>query len=384
MLVRLTEHLVERVRSRLIEGESTFTPADVAAALRSEGVIVGDEALVHLVGSLEAELLGAGPLEVWLRTPGVTDVLVNGPHQVWVDRGAGLEPVGVRFASDASVRRLAQRLAASAGRRLDDASPFVDARLSDGTRLHAVLSPVAVDGTSISLRVPFRRQFTLDDLRTLGAIDEPGAACLRLIIARRCAFLVTGGTGTGKTTVLGALLDCVDHSQRIVIAEESAEVQTSHPHIVRLEARPANAEGAGQIHLRDLVRQALRMRPDRIVVGEVRGAEVIDLLSALNTGHEGGCGTVHANSPADLPARLEALGMAGGFDRSAVRALMASGVEVVIHMIRDGDGVRRVGSIGVVIGDTVFEAVRVVNGRSAPAAAAAHLRDRLGELPWSL
>lgn len=378
----LTESLVDRVRTRLIASRTPVTATEVASALRAEGVLVGDDALLRLVGELEAELLGAGPLEQWLHAPEVTDVLVNGPDRVWVDRGRGLERIDVRFPSDAAVRRLAQRLAGLAGRRLDDASPFVDARLPDGTRLHAALSPVAVDGTSISLRVPFRRPFTVEDLIARGAIDEPGAEALRLIVDRRVSFLVTGGTGSGKTTVLGALLGCVDADQRIVVAEESAEVQIDHPHVVRLEARPANAEGAGRIVLRDLVRQALRMRPDRIVVGEVRGAEVLDLLSALNTGHEGGCGTVHANSPQDVPSRLEALGMTSGFGRDAVRALIASGLDVIIHMHRGGDGVRRIESIGVTDGASVRVAVRTEGSRTAAGEAVDLLGARLGELPW--
>jgi pilus assembly protein CpaF len=358
------------------------TATEVASALRAEGVLVADEALLRLVGELEAELLGAGPLEPLLHTPEVTDVLVNGPDQVWVDRGGGLERVDIRFPSDAAVRRLAQRLAGLAGRRLDDASPFVDARLPDGIRLHAALSPVAIDGTSISLRVPFRRPFTTEDLITRGAIDQSGAEVLRMIVDRRASFLVTGGTGSGKTTVLGALLGCVDADQRIVVAEESAELRISHPHVVRLEARPANAEGAGLIQLRDLVRQALRMRPDRIVIGEVRGAEVLDLLSALNTGHEGGCGTVHANSPQDVPSRLEALGMTGGLSRDAVRALIASGLDVVIHMRRGRDGVRRIESIGVTDAAAVRTAIRVEGGRARPGEAVDLLGARLGELPW--
>jgi len=378
----LTEGLIDRVRSRLIAAEAVVTAADVAAALRAEGVVVADAVLLRLVAALEAELRGAGPLEEWLRSPEVSDVLVNGPDSVWIDRGSGLEPVGVRFASDASVRRLAQRLAGAAGRRLDDASPFVDARLPDGTRLHAALAPVAVDGTSISLRIPCRRLFTVGDLVARGSIDEAGAECLRLIVARRRSFLVTGGTGSGKTTVLGALLGCAAHDQRIVVAEESTEVRVDHPHVIRLEARPPNCEGAGAISLRDLVRQALRMRPDRIVVGEVRGPEVLDLLSALNTGHEGGCGTVHANGPAELPARLEALGMTGGMDRAAVRALMLSGLEVVIHMRRAHSGVRRIDAIGVVTDGGVAEAVHIDEGRTRPGAAASRLRELLGELPW--
>ena len=381
----LSEGLVERVRSRLLAstaGAADVTAASVARALRAEGVVVGDGTLLAMVRALQDELLGAGPLEPWLRDPGVTDVLVNGPEDVWVDRGAGLERIDVRFVSAEAVRRLAVRLANSAGRRLDDASPFVDARLPDGTRLHAVLAPISAGSSLISLRVPAARRFTLDDLVARGAVDANGAECLRAIVHERLTFLISGGTGTGKTTVLGTLLGHVERCERVVIIEESAELDPDHPHTLRLEARPPNAEGAGAVPLRELVRQALRMRPDRIVVGEVRGAEVLDLLMALNTGHEGGCGTVHANSARDVPARLEALGRTGGLDGEAVRSLIASGLDVVVHLGRGRDRVRRVQSIAVVDGERVRDAVTMVDGISAPAAAFPLLSERLADLPW--
>jgi pilus assembly protein CpaF len=246
------------------------------------------------------------------------------------------------------VRRHAQRLATAAGRRLDDAAPYVDVRLGDGTRLHAVLAPIAYPGTCISLRVPPRRRLTLDDLVAAGAASARMAHLLKTIVERRLAFLVSGGTGSGKTTLLRILLSMVDPSERLVLVEDSAELRPSHPHVVSLESRPANVEGAGEITMRDLVRQALRMRPDRLVVGEVRGHEVVDMLAALNTGHEGGCATVHANSAADVPARLEALGVAAGLTREAVHAQAVSAIDAVVHVTRGSDGVRRVAEVGVV------------------------------------
>lgn len=332
----MTATLVERVRRRLVDDGITRAPdsARVAAALRDEGLVLGDESLLDLVGSLRDELGGLGPLQPLLLDPDVTDVLVNGPRDVWVDRGRGLERVAVGFADADAVLRLAQRLASLAGRRLDEASPYVDARLADGTRLHAVIPPIASGCALISLRIPHRAGFDLGDLIRLGTIDEQGAQWLRAIIEARLAFLVSGGTGSGKTTLLATLLEVVDPAQRVLVVEDSAELRPRHPHLIRLEARPANLEGAGQVTLRDLVRQALRMRPDRVVVGEVRGAEVVDLLAAMNTGHEGGCGTVHANSPADVPARLEALGLMAGLPRDAVHALIAAGVHVIIHLQR--------------------------------------------------
>lgn len=343
--------LLERVRARLVAAEAEATPSRVAQALRDEGVVLGDDALLSLVTALRSELAGAGPLEPLLREASVTDVLVNGPGAVWVDRGAGLERTAVRFRDEAAVRRLAQRLAAAAGRRLDDAAPYVDARLRDGTRLHAVLPPIAPGGTLLSLRVPPRRAFTLAALVDAGAVPAPVAPWLRALVRARLAFLVSGGTGAGKTTVLATLLGEADPAERILLVEDSAELRPDHRHVVRLEARPPNLEGAGAVTLQDLVRQALRMRPDRVVVGEVRGAEVVDLLAALNTGHEGGCGTVHANSAQDVPARLEALGLAAGLPRAALHALVAAGLDAVVHLGRDRDGRRRMESVDVLSRD---------------------------------
>ncbi|MDQ3627947.1 MAG: TadA family conjugal transfer-associated ATPase [Actinomycetota bacterium] len=339
--------LLERLRRSLAVDGSDPTPTRVAAALRAEGRILGDGAVLDIVDTLRRDAVGAGPLDALLHEPGVTDVVVNGPHAVFVDRGSGLEPSSVRFADDEAVRRLAQRLAAAGGRRLDDASPYVDLRLHNGTRFHAVLSPLARPGTAISLRVPARCTFTLADLVEVGTITQLGAELLRDLVSSRAPFLVTGGTGGGKTTLLATLLSLVDPRERLVVVEDASELRPEHPHVVGLEGRPANIEGAGEVSVRDLVRQALRMRPDRLVVGEVRGAEVVDLLAALNTGHEGGCGTVHANSATDVPARLEALGVAAGLSREALHSQLASAVKVVVHIVRPHRGARHVREIAV-------------------------------------
>ena len=339
--------LVEAVRADLAREPGPLTPHRVATALRAAGRPVGDTTVLAVHEALRRDVLGAGPLEPLLRRPGVTDVLVNGPAQVVLDRGRGLEPTGVVFPDDDAVRRLAQRLAAAAGRRLDDATPYADVRLPDGTRLHAVLAPVARPGTSISLRVPPTRAIRVDDLVAEGTLPAAGARLLRAVVASRCAFLVTGGTGSGKTTLLAGLLGLVDPAERLVLVEDSSELRPDHPHVVGLEGRPANIEGAGAVDVRTLVRQALRMRPDRLVVGEVRGAEVVDLLAALNTGHEGGCGTLHANSAADVPARVEALALAAGLDRAATHSQLASGVHLVLHLARGPDGVRRIREVAV-------------------------------------
>ncbi len=331
---------LDAVRDHLASRGQEPGPVEVGAALRSLGLLVSDSVVRHAVTTLRRDSTGAGPLEPLLQLPGVTDVLVNAPDQVFVDQGNGLELAPIEFADDQQVRRLAMRMAASVGRRLDDGSPFVDARLPDGVRVHAVLGCVAETGTCLSLRVPNRRRMTLADWVIRGSMTTHGADLLAGLVAQRRAFLVSGGTGSGKTTLLAALLSLVPPTERIVIAEDSRELHPDHPHCLRLEARPPNAEGSGAITLTDLVRQALRMRPDRLVVGEVRGAEIVDLLSALNTGHEGGCGTVHANSAADVPARLEALGALGGLSRQALHAQLGAALEVVVHVRRRADGSR--------------------------------------------
>ncbi|MET8984040.1 TadA family conjugal transfer-associated ATPase [Nonomuraea wenchangensis] len=342
----VSPELVEAVRVRLARTGAEPSAAQVAVALRAEKAVYGDAEILAVARALCADLIGAGPLEPLLARPDVTDVLVNGPDEVWLDDGTGLSRTTIRFTDDAAVRRLAQRLAAAAGRRLDDASPYVDARLAGGVRLHAVLPPIAPEGTCLSLRLPPRRTFTLHDLVTAGTITQPAVAMLTAMVSARLAFLVTGGTGTGKTTLLSGLLSLADPGERLLLVEDSAELRPFHPHVVRLETRPPNLEGAGGVNLRDLVRQALRMRPDRLVVGEVRGAEVVDLLAALNTGHEGGCGTLHANTAADVPPRLEALGCAAGLSREAVHSQLAAALDAVIHLTRDRhNGRRRIAEI---------------------------------------
>ncbi|WP_448614423.1 TadA family conjugal transfer-associated ATPase [Modestobacter sp. URMC 112] len=341
--------LVERVRARLAAGPGAAAPAVVAALVREEsGGLLGDRAVLEAARVASDELSGAGPLEPLLRAPGVTDVLVNGPDEVWVDRGRGLQPVDVRFPDEEAVRRLAVRLAAAAGRRLDDASPWVDAALPDGTRLHAVLPPVSGGGTCLSLRVLRRARLTFADLAACGALPGAAADLLRAAVHRRAAFLVTGGTGSGKTTVLSALLGVVPAGERLLLCEDAPELWPDHPHVVRLLTRPPNVEAVGAVTLRDLVRQALRMRPDRLVVGEVRGGEVVDLLAALNTGHDGGCGTLHVNRAAEVPARLEALGVAAGLDRAAVHSQAAAALSLVVHLHRGPAGRRVVAEIAVV------------------------------------
>ncbi|MBQ1061368.1 MULTISPECIES: TadA family conjugal transfer-associated ATPase [Micromonospora] len=352
--------LAVRVRHRFAAEATPVTPAAIVSAVRAEPAtaVLGDTTLLRIADRVHDDLIGAGPLAPLLADPQVTDVLVNGVR-VWVDRGQGLRQVAVPLGTLDDVRRLAQRLTAAAGRRLDDAAPYADARLPDGTRLHAVLPPVATDGPYLSLRTFRQRPFTLDELVDRGTVARPVAPLLAAVVAGRLAYLVSGGTGSGKTTLLNTLLGLVPGTERIVLVEDAAELRPVHPHVIGLQARTANVEGAGAVGLGDLVRQALRMRPDRLVVGECRGAEVVDLLAALNTGHDGGAGTLHANAPADVPARLEALGMLGGLPRLALHAQVAAALQVVLQLRRTGEG-RVLDSIGLLLPDGPDRVVTVV------------------------
>jgi pilus assembly protein CpaF len=378
----VTDALLEQVRSRLAASGEPASHTALARMLREMGVVLGPESVLDLARRLHDDLVGTGPLESLLADPDVSDVVVNGPHEVYVDRGAGLEPCDIRFGSAEQVRGLAVRLATAAGRRLDDAVPWVDAALPDGTRLHAVLPPIAPDGPLLSLRVLGRRTPGMDDLLASGSVAADLLPVLRQVIHRRLSFLVTGGTGAGKTTVLSALLSLVPAQERLVMVEDTRELQPRHPHAVRLLARPANVEGVGAVGLDDLVRQAMRMRPDRLVVGEVRGAEVVDMLAALNTGHEGGAATVHANAARDVPARLEALGLAAGLNQAAVRSQISAGLQVVLHVVRR-HARRRLAEVAVVHADDARVRVQpalVVDdkGRVQPGPGADALAQMLG------
>ena len=289
------------------------------------------------VADLQAAL---GPLAAVAQDPLITDILVNGDGSVWADAGDGVLRTDVSLADPPSVRRLAVRLAGLAGRRIDDASPWVDGLLPGSIRLHALLPPLVADGAHISLRIPRVLAPTLSDLRQWGAVDEEARDILQRIVERRLSFVVTGGTGSGKSTLLAALLAHSRPIERLLVVEDVRELQVAHPHVVYLQGRTNNVEGRGEVTLTSLVRQSLRMRPDRLIVGEVRGAEVRELLAALNTGHEGGCGTVHANAARDLIPRMEALGALAGMDPPAVHAQLGSAIDVILHVSRRADGRR--------------------------------------------
>ncbi|MGN8026492.1 TadA family conjugal transfer-associated ATPase [Microbacterium sp. 22242] len=287
-----------------------------------------------------------GDLAAHIADPRVTDLFLNGADGLFIDRGAGAEPVPGWSASEREVRELAVRLIALGGRHLDDQSPCVDVRLASGVRVHAVLAPVATSGTAVSVRIPRVRAADLDDLSMLGAVDAAQRGWLEGVVRARQNVLITGGTGTGKTTMLAALLAHVPHDERIVTIEDVAELHPRHPHHVSLEARQPNLEGVGAISVARLVRESLRMRPDRLIVGECRGEEIRDLLTALNTGHDGGAGTLHASGLADVPARLEALGALAGMDPPALARQAVSAFAHVLHLVRERSGVRRLVQTG--------------------------------------
>jgi pilus assembly protein CpaF len=278
-----------------------------------------------------------GELAPFIADPSVTDVFVNGAHSVWVDRGAGAVLQRSVDLDEQAVRDLAVRLMALGGRHIDETTPCVDTRLHDGIRVHAVLAPVSTRGTLLSIRLPRIRRISLDDLAAAGFFADGALDRLRALIERRENLLITGAGGSGKTTLLSAILSAAAPTERIVAIEDVAELRVDHPHFVGLEARQANLEGAGEISLQRLVREALRMRPDRLVLGECRGAEVRDLLAALNTGHDGGAGTLHANSIADVPARLEALGALAAMSASAIGRQAVSAIGTVLHVERRDD-----------------------------------------------
>ena len=318
------------VRGRVAGGESL--PRALAGA---PGGPVSVQGLLADHARAQRDLLGAGDaVQRLLEDPAVTDVVVHAAR-VWVDRGHGLEAVPAPVGSESEVRALAVRLAALAGQRLDDAAPIVDGVLPGGTRLHAVLPPLAADGTSISLRPLHQRDFTLDVLAATGMVGEETRDLLAGLVVRRANVVVAGATGTGKTTLLAALLALVPPTERLVCIEEASELRPNHPHVVHLQARSANVQAAGSVSLSDLVRAALRMRPDRVVLGEARGREVRDVLAALNTGHAGSWFTLHANSSADVPARLVALGALAGLDPAAVAVQAGAALDAVVFLRRE-------------------------------------------------
>lgn len=339
--------LLESVRDSVLADAGPVTPSRVASAVQASGRLLGTAGSLAAVESISAELNGLGPLQALVRDPAVTDIFVNAPDSVWLDRGQGLERASTSFADESQVRALAARLVAAGGRRLDDGSPCVDVRLDGGYRIHAVLPPISTAGTLLSIRIRRDDVFSMDELRESGMFGRLVQEVLERMVARRLSFLISGATGSGKTTLLSTLLGLCSPDERLVLIEDASELNPVHPHVVSLESRHGNLEGGGEVDLSELVRQALRMRPDRLVVGECRGSEVRELLTAMNTGHTGGGGTIHANNAAAVPARLTALGALAGLDQDAVRLQAGSALDLVVHVQRSVTG-RKVGCIGVI------------------------------------
>lgn len=320
--------------------------------LSTEDLPLNEAERKRLVDDLLEETLGVGPLAPLMGDPAVTDILVNGPDKVYIERFGRLEATDVRFRNTEHLIRIIQRIAARVGRRVDEASPMVDARLPDGSRVNATVPPVTLDGPTLSIRRFGRRRLRREDLMRLGMLSAEMNQFLEFAVQGRKNLLISGGTGAGKSTFLGAVAEAIRSEERVVTIEDAAELILDQPHVVRMETRPANVEGRGRITARDLVINALRMRPDRIIVGEVRGAEALDMLQAMNTGHDGSLTTVHANTTRDALARLETMVLMAGIDlpSRAIREQVVSALHVIVHVKRYEDGVRRVASVAEIVG----------------------------------
>ena len=318
--------------------------AEISGIMREESAPLTGAERQRLVEELSDDILGHGPIERFLADPTVSEVMVNGDRPIYVERGGKLQPTTSRFVSQDHLRRVIERIVSQVGRRIDESSPMVDARLADGSRVNAVIPPLAVDGPCLTIRKFSKDPYQVEDLIGFGTMTAEMATLLAACVRGKLNILVTGATGTGKTTMLNVLSSFIPEDDRVVTIEDSVELQLRQPHVVRLESRPANLEGKGQVAIRDLVRNALRMRPDRIVVGEVRGGEALDMLQAMNTGHDGSLSTVHANSPRDTLARIETMVLMAGMDlpSRAIREQVASALDLIVHVSRFRDGTRRI------------------------------------------
>lgn len=352
------ERLVEVLGPRLYDASMSDTELEglVHQRLRElldeeEPGLSAQEKLL-IVRQIGDSVLGLGPLEPFIRDPEVTDVLVNGWDSIYVERGGKLYWTGSKFHDDAQLRRTIEKIVAKIGRRIDESSPYCDARLPDGSRVNAIIPPLAIDGPALSIRKFSADPYQAEDLVSFGTLTRPVVELLEACVRGRLNMLVSGGTGAGKTTTLNVLSSFLPDDERIITIEDAAELRLQQPHVVRLEYRPPNIEGKGEVTIRDLVRNALRMRPDRIVVGEVRGAETIDMMQAMNTGHDGSISTIHCNSPRDALARLETMTMMAGMDLGvrAIREQIASALQVIVHQARMKDGSRRITHVTEIVG----------------------------------
>ena len=356
-MVQVYPKVIERIDS---EVASRLSRAELAAQLSGvvAEVVIEEKLSLNLreqrdlVTLMLNDMLGLGPLDPLIGDESVTDIMVNGPKQIYVERKGKLELTGAAFRDNAHVMAVATRIVSLVGRRVDESSPICDARLLDGSRVNIIIPPLAIDGPSISIRKFSKKSIDLDRMARQGNLSSAMATVLKIASRARLNILISGGTGSGKTTLLNALSQMIDPEERVVTIEDAAELQLQQPHVVRLETRPPNLEGKGEISMRDLVKNALRMRPDRIILGEIRGAEAIDMLQAMNTGHDGSLGTIHANRPREALMRLENMvGMSGiNLPSRAVRTQIAAAVHMIIQISRMRDGMRRITSITEIVG----------------------------------
>lgn len=359
------QQLKVRIHERLVDALDLSMLAHVAKdelarevrsltqeVLAEEAPTIPADHRVRMLDDVYDEVFGLGPLEPLMRDDAVSDILVNHPHEVYVERRGRLEPAGVVFADQPHLMRIIQRIVSRVGRRIDEVSPMVDARLPDGSRINAVIPPLALDGPTLSIRRFGRKPLQIEDLVEAGSLREDIVEFLAAAVDARVSFLISGGTGAGKTTLLNAITRFIPRDERLVTVEDSAELQLQHRHVVRMETRPPNNEGMGEITPRSLVRNSLRMRPDRIIIGEVRGAEALDMLQAMNTGHEGSLTTIHANDARDALFRLELMIAMSGFELpiSVVRQYIASGISLIVHLARLKGGVRRIMQVSEIVG----------------------------------
>jgi pilus assembly protein CpaF len=352
LAVELRGRLAEQRRAEAIAGrEGGDLEGAVTELVDRHAAVLSERRRAQVRELILRDTVGLGPLEELMNDSAVEEVMVNGPEEVYVERGGRIEPAGVRFESEGALRDAIERILAPLGRRVDELSPMVDARLADGSRVNVVIPPLSVDGPAISIRRFTAARPDPDELVTSGTLTDELRELLAAAVRDRRNILISGGTGSGKTTLLNALSTYIGSSERVITIEDAAELRLRQPHVVRLESRPASVEGRGEVTIRDLLRNALRMRPDRILIGEVRGREALDLLTGLNTGHDGALSTLHANSPADALRRLETLAlMAGvGLPHDAIRDQVQRGLDLVVHLARMPDGRRRVIEVAEVV-----------------------------------
>jgi pilus assembly protein CpaF len=354
---KVHQALFERLGTRLFEATNeeqmrALVVTEIGALMDARESALSPQERESLVHDIARDVMGLGPLEQFLNDPTVSEVMVNGSAHIYVERAGLIERTDTRFISEEHLRRVIERIVSSVGRRIDESSPMVDARLADGSRVNVIVPPLSLDGSILTIRKFAKDPFTATDLVAMGTLTEEVVALIAATVEGGMNVLISGGTGTGKTTLLNVLSSFVPHENRIVTIEDAVELQLHQEHVIRLEARPANSEGNGQVTIRDLVRNALRMRPDRIIIGEVRGAEALDMLQAMNTGHDGSLSTVHANAPRDALARLETMVLMAGFDlpTRAIREQIASALNLIVQIERFRDGSRRVSHITEVVG----------------------------------